>query len=399
MDKKKKVLLTGGSHSELPMIRALHEMGYFVITTGNNPEGLGHAEADLYEQGDFSNKEFVLELAKKHGVSGIVSGCNDFAYLSTAYACEKLGLPGPDSFDTAMLIHHKDSFRGALRASSLPLPESLTLKSEDQLEKVCEKLGFPMMIKPVDLTGGKGIRRCDNLQQAKAAFKKAMAATREDHLLAEQFIEGENHGASLLIRDGKVCFAFFDNEEYYLNPYLVSGAHYPADLGDGAKAEIIRQTERLAQQFILKDGLFHCQCITTRDKVYLIDPCRRAPGDLYLRLVELATGVDYSKAIVSAELGLGFDVPSPAVHRFIARECLMSQEEGFYEGIRLREDLRRHLIEKLIWGRQGELIQDRLKYKAGILFFEFQDVNEMKNALTGLYDKMQLRVRSFEDER
>ena len=96
MNTQKKLLLLGGSHAEIPLIKAAQELGWFVITTGNNRDGLGHPYADKTVFADFSNKETMLGLARSEGVQAVCSGCNDFALLSTVYVCEKLGIPGHD---------------------------------------------------------------------------------------------------------------------------------------------------------------------------------------------------------------------------------------------------------------------------------------------------------------
>ena len=95
------VLITGGSHAEIPLINALHSLGYFVISIGMNADGLGHKHADLYIPADYSDKDIVLNLARENNVKGIISGCNDFAYLSTSYACQVLGIGGHDNFHTS----------------------------------------------------------------------------------------------------------------------------------------------------------------------------------------------------------------------------------------------------------------------------------------------------------
>ena len=261
-----KVLITGGSHAELPLIDALHRLGYYVISTGNNPDGLGHASADLYVQGDFSDRDLVLRLAEDYSVKGVVSGCNDFAFLSAAYACEKLGLPGHDNFSTASIIHHKDLFRELLRGSGLPSPESIKVSSESELEAACQKIGFPMLVKPVDLTGGKGVRICSSINEAKSALSAAMKATREDHVIAEQMIKGQNHGVSALIKNGKTVFAFFDNEEYYINKYLVSGAYAPADISD----EFLEVQDEYLKEEISERGITNIKDLKpVRDGLYI----------------------------------------------------------------------------------------------------------------------------------
>ena len=386
---KNTVLITGGSHAELPLIDALHRLGYHVISTGMNTDGLGHRQADLYIPADFSDRETMLALARKHRVAGIVSGC------------EKRVLPVHDPVSAAETVHHKDAFRRLLRSLGLPCPAFRLCKSIDELQEAEGSLKLPVVVKPTDLTGGKGVAVCRSWQQAQEQFFISMQVTREASVLAEEYIEGANHGVSLLLRQGKVCFSFFDNEEYYLNPYLVSGAYSPSDLSSETKSRILHQIETVAGELKLCDGLFHCQCIVNADGTpFLIDPCRRAPGDLYIRLVSYATGFDYPMAIVKSELGLpiGAELNYAPVNRNIARECMMTDRNGRIEGFTLAPEYEKCMIDKLQWGAVGDRVEDFMKYKAGIVFFEFSSEAEMREKMKDLYHNMQIQVRSERGE-
>ena len=157
-----KVLITGGSHAEIPLIKAIHKLGYQVISTGLNTDGLGHLEADFYIPGDFSDYEFVTKIAKENQIVGIVSGCNDFAYLSTAYACDKIGLSGHDSLSRSKLIHNKNNFGKILNELNLSVPKFFECKNISEIDTVIKEYEFPVIVKPVDLTGGKGVCVCNS---------------------------------------------------------------------------------------------------------------------------------------------------------------------------------------------------------------------------------------------
>ena len=124
---KKKLLILGGGHAEIPLIQAAQALGWYVITTGNAREGLGHPYADKTVFADFSDKDTMLELARAEGVQAVCSGCNDFALLSTVYVCEKLGLPGHDSYATSLEIHHKDKYRALATRLGIPTPRALVV--------------------------------------------------------------------------------------------------------------------------------------------------------------------------------------------------------------------------------------------------------------------------------
>ncbi len=397
----KKILVTGGSHAELPMIREAHKAGWYVITTGNNKDGLGHQEADKYLPGDFSDKEFVLSLAREEGVDAILSGCNDFAYLSSAYACEKLSLPGHDSYQTSCTIHHKNEFRAMTRSLGIRTPAVTELRSEDDVKKAACDIGLPLVMKPVDLTGGKGVVICHTLEDAIAAFHEAMDWTRQDFVIAEECIVGSNHGTSMLLRDQKVVAAVFDDEQYGANKYLVLGASMPSVVvSEEAKKQLISDVELIADHLGLCDGLFHTQfMIEANGMPVMIDPCRRAPGDLYVLLASYASDVNYPKAIFEAECGnMSFTADQICSDKhFIARECIMADSEGLLEKIVVDEYLKDHTVESLIFAKPGDRVEDILKYKAGIIISKYDSMDEMQKALRDMSKHAYLCVRDDDE--
>lgn len=378
----KKLLLTGGSHSEVPMIEAAQKMGWFVITTGNDVGSQGHEIADKYIKGDFSDKEFVLQLAQNEQVDAIVSGCNDFAYLSTAYACEKLGMPGHDSYETSKIIHIKNRFREMTAALGIRTPKIEICRNLEECKRAIEKVGFPLLVKPVDLTGGKGVKTCIEVNETLDAFEAAMEVTREDYVILEEFIQGENHGITTLIKNGRVVFHVVDNEQYGLNKYLVLGACSPSDIPQCAEFTLIKDIEKIAEHCNLVDGLFHVQFILDQDNYpIMIDPCRRAPGDLYILLAKYVTGVDYPAEIVKAECGEPVRNIYVMEHNFVARECIMTSKKGTIKEVHIEDELKKYLVHALLKYSKGIKIEQPLKHKAGILIMKFESYAQMMSVL------------------
>lgn len=385
-----KVLITGGSHAEIPLIKALHKLGYYVITTGSNYDGWGHAEGDEYVRGDFSDREFICNLAMEKGVCGIVSGCNDYAYMSTAYASEKLKLPGHDTVEVSRIIHHKDLFREKLRNIGIKTPVSIVCRNLSEAIDAARKIGYPCMVKSVDLTGGKGIRKCADEMELTAAMEESLAWTREDHIIVEEYVAGENHGFTCLIKENRVVFSFLDDEQYYRNPYLVSGACGPSARQD-VIGTLIRDIEKLSGNLNLKDGLFHVQIIIDKEGYpVMIDPCRRAPGDLYIKLVNYSAGIDYGMEIVKAELGLGISDRYDIESSYIARECIMSNREGIYKRVNFSNEVNKYIIDKFIWLRPGDNFANSMTYKAGIVFLKFDTYDEMRKVADNFHDLVRI---------
>ena len=381
---QKKLLILGGSHAEIPLIKAAQALGWFVITTGNNRDGLGHPYANKTVFADFSNKEEMLALARAENVQAVCSGCNDFALLSTVYVCEKLGLPGHDSYATSLEIHHKDKYRALATRLGIPTPRAITVHNAQEFEAAIDNLAFPIIVKPVDLTGGKGIHRAANIEEARAAYTDAAGRTREDHVVVEEFVEGTNHGFSAMLVKGKVAFAFSDNEQYFVNKYLVSGANSPSTTSAAGLANLRDYSERIARELHLVDGILHIQYIEKADGTpVIIEICRRPPGDLYIKFVQYATGIDYPKFIIMAETGMDISsIPDVPTQGYWLRHCIMAGPDikagSSVHEIVFAPEIQGNIVEKFLWYKPGETVTDPLTYKAGIIFFKFDSLAEMQ---------------------
>ena len=118
----KKLLMLNASMFEIPLIYAAKELGFYVITTGNNSSAPGHKAADEYTPFDYSDYDGMVNLAKKIGIDAISQGCSDNCALVAAYMGEKLGLKGHDTFENAKIIHRKDYFKKFVKDNGIKSP-------------------------------------------------------------------------------------------------------------------------------------------------------------------------------------------------------------------------------------------------------------------------------------
>lgn len=375
---KKKLLIAGGGYADIPLILAAKELGYHVITSGNRPEELGHLHSDEYQHTDFSDRGAILSVAKRLRVDAICPCCNDFSALSCAYAAERLGLPGHDPYETSKLIHHKDLYRDFAMTHGITTPKALGVRDIHQALSGIGSLKFPLIIKPVDLTGGKGVSTIDSLDQAKHALEKAFGVSRTKRVVVEEFVTGSRHGFSAFLRNGRIVFFFSDNEHYFLNPYLVSAASAPGDVPQAVKEMLRKEAEKIASVLSLGTGIFHIQYILHGEDPVIIEICRRAPGDLYIKLVEHATGVAYSSWIVKAFAGLDCSGLSQVEPKgFFTRHCVMSAKPGRVKNVLSDPSIEKNIIDRMMWWKAGDSVSDVMASKFGIVFLQFDSREEM----------------------
>lgn len=375
----RRILIAGGSHADIPLILAARRLGYHVTTSGTRKDDLGHACADAYVAADYSDPDAIHDLAVSLRVNAICACCNDFSALSAAEAAHRLGLAGHDAPETSRIIHHKDRWRAYALAAGVPTPWARGFDQEAQALAVLDRLAYPVIVKPVDLTGGKGISRATDPAQARGAVRTAFARSRAGRIVIEEFIEGSRHGFTAILRNRRVAFHFSDDEQYHLNPYLVSGASAPTSSPPPVTTELVRQSERIAADLALVDGIFHVQYIERGGRPVIIEICRRAPGDLYVDLVRHATGAPYAEWIVRAACGLPLDEVAPRpVTACVTRHCLMAWNAGIFRGYSWAPEVAAQIVDRMVWGRIGEQVTDPAIHKFGIVFLRHPDEVTMR---------------------
>jgi len=278
----------------------------------------------------------------------------------------------------AQVIHYKDRYREFASRHDIATPRALGFSSKQDALKGIHALSFPVIIKPVDLTGGKGMSTITTMEEADAALEKAFAISRMKRVVVEEFINGSRHGFSAFLVDGKIVFYFSDNEHYFLNPYMVSAASAPGLVPETAKKKLCADSEKIASLLSLKTGIFHIQYILREQEPVIIEICRRAPGDLYVRFVEIATGVDYASWIVKSAAGLNCRGLTQAEPKgFFTRHCVMSASAGKVKDVVFDQSIENNIVEKFMWWKHGDVISDVLTAKCGIVFFQFSSSDEM----------------------
>ena len=370
----KRLFILNGSHSEVTLIQEAKKLGYHVTTLGNCPELYGHRFSDAYINIDYSDKESVLQAANEKKIDAVISCANDFGIITASYVGERLGLAGHDPYDTTVLLHQKDLFKKFAMEKGLRVPQSRTFSDMDSAKDAGETLEYPVIVKPVDLTGGKGVSRADNEKEYLSAIENAFLRSRKKVIIVEQFIEGTYHSFSTFLVNQKVVGCFSDNEYSYVYRYFVDTSGGPADGVDKVKDLLIGQAETIAEELKLVDGVFHMQYVMDKKgNPYIMDITRRCSGDIYPEPVEHSTGIPWSKWIVMAEAGYP---PESFKERgeqkgFCGRHCIMAETEGRVRDVLIDPVIKKYVYKEIQWWEPGYEIRNHQVDKAGMLFYEF----------------------------
>ncbi|MEQ2527500.1 ATP-grasp domain-containing protein [Bacillaceae bacterium CLA-AA-H227] len=394
----KKILYLGGTHADIPIINEAKKMGLYVITVGNNENSIAHRYSDEFINVDYSDKNKIYELAKQLKVTAICPSCSDFAELTASYVSERLGLPGHDRYETAIIVHEKDRFRDFCNEHDIRVPKVYKFENKKKIDTELSLVKYPAIVKPVDLDSGKGIGRVNNELELKKQLSIAMELSRSSRVVVEEFVEGTKHATTIIIHNKEIMFFFTDDEQYYINPYMVAAASSPSSLAEGDILFVKEEIEKIIKGLDLVDGLLHVQYIVQNGVPYIIEACRRPPGEFYVSFVNYSTGFPYINQLVKGYLGEidAIEFSTKQV-KFCIRQCIMTNSNGTVESINIDSYLTNKVVDSFFWNDKGSYIHDYLKQKLGFLLLEFETYDEMRMCIEEMSNHINIKMKMVED--
>ena len=363
-----RLLVVGCSHAEIPLILAAKRLGHWVATVGNDPSGLGIGESDHHFPIDFSDASAVTEVFNQGKFDAAVPGCNDFAAFTVAALAQRRSFSGFDDIETTRKIHHKDAFRRESERLGLRAPQFRVATSLNEGLRSAEGCRFPVIVKPIDMTGGKGVAVATSNSELRNAITTAISRSRSKKIVIEEYWEGALRSTLFMVVRGQAQPIVSADEFMYNNPFLVASAVSRTYEPSGLDDEIQAQIQTFVDGLELVDGLLHVQYIRTRDRFIILEVCRRPPGDLYLMLAESASGYDVSEALV--RLACGEELEPPVLARNsseVFRLCLMTNRCGTVQHWDIAPSLGSRISYRLDLRPRHTVISDYLTQKLGIV--------------------------------
>ncbi len=363
-----RVLLVDTGFSAAPVYEALLGFGHDVWVMGNREEDmLAKRAADRWVAQDYSDVEAVAGHIERLSIDCVVPGCTDVS-LET---CAALPLADSyiDSLDTTLILGSKQAFRETCAKLDLPAP------------RVHSDAEFPItgqfICKPVDAYSGRGVSVFDGRQHDALAnaLERARKHSRSGETIIETFCDGLLYSCSAFLENKTVAERFFVREGSSVNPYAVDTSYVVQDYPEERAQVIMGALEKLARFVDLRDGLLHVQFIDGSSGPVIVEVMRRCPGDLYARLIEFSSGVDYASRYASYFTG---DKPKSTrrAQSNILRHTVTSEARAVFAGV----DLNPPEVVRAFYpiGAMGMELLPNQQNRAGVLFVQAGDTPDLK---------------------
>ena len=383
----KKILLLGGSPQQVVAIKTAKELGYYTVLCDYLPDNPGQFVADKFYNESTTDVDAVLRIATEEQVSGILAYASDPAALPAAIVSEKLGLPTTPAKSVAILgVKHQ--FRQFLQENDFACPKHFSFSPDVEIADLGNRLQglqFPIIIKPTDSSGSKGVTKLSDTTGLSEAVKSADSYSRNKILIAEEFIERgfpDVIGGDIFVWDGKIilygemsCLRDFDGKGL-----IPLGEKKPTGLNEYQTQQVHKELQRIVTALDVKFGELNIEIILDKDdQVHFLELGPRAGGNMIPLQLSDAFGIDLVKANVLAAMG-----EEPELNPIEQLGCFMhyvlhSYEEGIFSDIVISEEIEPYVYRKVIYKQPGDNVEyfDGAGKALGIIFLHFDTYEQM----------------------
>ncbi len=388
--RQKKLMLLGGLRYLLPVIEAAHKEGYYVITCDYLPDNIAHKYSDEYCNVSIVDKEAVLEKAQELKIDGIMSFAVDPGVVTAAYVAEKMGLPFAGSYDSVRILQNKDLFRKFLAEHNFNVPASGGYSDYESAAKDINRFTFPLIVKPTDSAGSKGVTRIDSMAELPYAFAHAMDNSISGRVIIEEFIEkdGCSSDSDCFSVDGELKVVTFSAQRFddeAANPYTPSAFSWPSTYTKEQEAYLTSELQRLITLLGLKTSIYNIETrIGTNGKQYIMEVSPRGGGNRLAEMVRYGTGGDMIGAYVRSAVGDSVgDFPPAIFNGHWAEVILHADREGKFRSLEISPEYRKYVIETDLWVNRNDNVRrfNGANDAIGTLVMRFPDVSTLDRSM------------------
>ena len=399
----KRLMLLGGLRYLKPVIDAAHEQGYCVITADYLPDNIAHKWSDAYCNVSIIDKEAVLREAIRLEIDGIMSFACDPGVVSASYVQNKMGLPSFGPFESVEILQNKDRFRAFLERNGFNVPVHRSFDSVEAAMKAASEFPWPVIVKPTDSAGSKGVSRVDRQEDLKTALEYARSNSMSGRIIVEEFIEkqGCSSDTDSMSIDGKLAFTSFCSQRFdadAINPYTPAAYSWPSTFTDEQEAYLTSEIQRLITLLDLKTVVYNIETrIGTNGKPYIMEMTPRGGGNRLCEMLRYATGVDMITAITRAVVGdpILDRIEQKPYNGCWAEIILHAGRSGSFDHLEIAPDFCGELVEQDLWVNPGNHVEPfrGANNAIGTLVLSFKSSQELEHALTHQREWLKVVVR------
>ena len=329
---KKKIAIIGANKPLIPFFKQTNKLGYEIHCFAWDEGAVCKKYADYFYPISFTEKDKILHECEKIGIHGITSFSLESALPTVNFISERMKLEGnPEECGT--LTANKFTMREQLGKYGVNVPKYICISSEKDLQSYDHK--FPLIVKPIDNGGSRGVTKVINIKELENAFNRALIFSKSGKVLVEQFIEGREFSVEYISHHGQHYFIALTDKVTTGEPYFVELEHHqPALLSTEIANKIKAVTEQTLNALKIYSSASHTEIkMDNEGKLFIIELGPRMGGDrITSDLVRLSRGYDFVKGVLELATG-DFTIPQFPISKFSGIYFLSEESRIVYNYI------------------------------------------------------------------
>jgi len=300
MEKKKKILIFGVGELQRSIIDRAKKMGLYTVGIDPCADATCKDCVDAFEVVPGQDYEAHCAVVEKYGIDAIVTAATDKPLVMMARIAEKYGFPFY-SVETAQWSTDKFQMKQRFMDGGVPCAKGRLVKSVSEVED----FEFPVIIKPRDNSGSRGVKLCRDKNELQISIDEALENSKLDTVLVEEFIEGPEYSIEGLHHDGKSEVIQFTEKKTTEFPYNVELGHVqPANISDENKQKIREIVAKIGKALHFENCPSHTELKINERGIFVIETSPRLGGDyITSTLTPLSTEVNLEDELLKIALG------------------------------------------------------------------------------------------------
>ena len=298
----KKLLLLGGPSLMVDVIDKAKEMGvHTIVTDWYDPDiSVAKKEADEYRMISSSDVDALVKLVKEEHIDGVYTQYTDSALPYCQKVCEQAGLPFFINGEQEHLISNKGQSKHLCMKYGIPVSKEYHV-TEEFLDEEVARIEWPVLTKPTDNSGQRGITICNNLEELKAGYAYAKENSKEGEVIVEEYMKGDYLVLNFTLQDGNLYLSGMADkpviDEKYSNGLirLPKGYIMPSKYLDLFYEKRFKNFEALAKGIGLQNGNWSVECVCRNNDFYVFEMQFRLGGMRHYTFVQAENGIDTLK--------------------------------------------------------------------------------------------------------
>lgn len=390
----KKILLLGGSRYLIPVINKIHELGHYAITCDYLPNNIAHKYSDEYHNVSIIDKDKVLKLAQELKIDGIMSFACDPGVTTAAYVAEKMNLPFNGSYESVRILQNKGEFRKFLLDNGFNCPHARSYFDIKEVMKDVNYFTWPVIVKPVDSAGSKGVTKIERVEQLEDAVKRAISESHNGQFIVEDFLtfKGYHSSADCFTVDGKLKFCTYSDQLFDKeadNPYTPAMIIWPSSMEQTNQEYLTREIQRLMKLLKMRTGIYNIEtCVSTDGKPYIMEVSPRGGGCKIAEIQRLSTNVDLIEADIKKAIGIPVvDIHPPKFDGFWCEYVIHNGpgQEGIFKKLDISSEIKEKYIKTIDMStKTGDYVEPftGANKSLGDMFLRFNSREELNEIMS-----------------